>query len=70
MFFCHIQLFGPSDLADLRYANPATYNIFQHIVREGAYTGLGMPNLGQYLNEAEADSIKQFILSKRAELMK
>ncbi len=57
-------------MADLRYTDPATYNIFQNIVREGAYTGLGMPNLGQYLNEAEADSIKQFILSKRAELMK
>ncbi len=57
-------------IKDLRYADAATYNIFQNIVREGAFAGLGMPNLGQYLNEQEADSIKQFILSKRAELMK
>ncbi len=56
-------------LADLRYAAPATYNIFQNIVREGAYSGLGMPNLGEYLSEQEADSIKQYILSRRAALM-
>ena len=56
-------------LADLRYATPATYDIFQNIVREGAYSGLGMPNLGEYLSEQDADSIKQFILSRRAALM-
>lgn len=56
-------------LADLRYAAPTTYDIFQNIVREGAYSGLGMPNLGQYLSEEEADSIKQYILSRRAALM-
>ena len=56
-------------LADLRYAAPATYDIFQNIVREGAYSGLGMPNLGEYISEQEADSIKQYILSRRAALM-
>ena len=56
-------------LADLRYATPATYDIFQNIVREGAYSGLGMPNLGEYISEQEADSIKQYILSRRAALM-
>ena len=54
---------------DLRYAAPATFDIFQNIVREGAYTGLGMPNLGAFLTEAEADAIKQFILSRRALLI-
>src|SRR5690606_16045695 len=56
-------------IADLRYALPATYDIFQNIVREGAYTSLGMPNLGQYLDAQQADAIKQFILSRRAALM-
>ena len=55
-------------LADLRYAAPATYAIFQNIVREGAFTGLGMPNLGAFLNENDANAIKQFILAKRAAL--
>jgi quinohemoprotein ethanol dehydrogenase len=57
-------------LADLRYAAPATYDIFQNIVRDGAYSGLGMPTLGAFLTEQETDAVKQYILSKRAELMK
>jgi len=56
-------------LADLRYAAPATYDIFRNIVREGAYSGLGMPNLGAYLSEEEVEAIKQYILSRRAALM-
>lgn len=55
-------------LADLRYASPATYNIIQNIVREGVYGPRGMPNLGKYLTEADVEAIKQFILSRRAEL--
>ncbi|HEY0960824.1 MAG TPA: PQQ-dependent dehydrogenase, methanol/ethanol family [Pseudomonadales bacterium] len=60
---------GGGALADLRYAAPATYDIFHGIVREGAYTGLGMPNLGAFLDEAEAEAIKQYILGRRAALM-
>ncbi|MEY4642113.1 MAG: alcohol dehydrogenase [Pseudomonadota bacterium] len=60
---------GGGALADLRYAAPATYEIFHNIVREGAYTGLGMPNLGAFLNKQEAEAIKQYILGRRAALM-
>ncbi len=60
---------GGGALADLRYAAPATYAIFHNIVREGAYTGLGMPNLGAFLSESEAEAIKQFILGRRAALL-
>jgi quinohemoprotein ethanol dehydrogenase len=60
---------GGGSLADLRYAAPATYDIIQNIVREGAFGGRGMPNLGQYLTAEEVDAIKQFILSRRAALM-
>jgi quinohemoprotein ethanol dehydrogenase len=56
-------------IADLRYAAPTTYDNFQNIVREGAFTSFGMPNLGAFLNEEEADAIKQYILSRRALLM-
>jgi quinohemoprotein ethanol dehydrogenase len=56
-------------LADLRYATPATYDIFQNIVRDGAYAGLGMPKLGEYLSETDVEAIKHFILSQRSALL-
>jgi quinohemoprotein ethanol dehydrogenase len=69
-FVCHgTDVASGGVIADLRYASAATYNIFNNIVREGAYTGLGMPNLGEFVSEEEADAIKNFILSKRAALM-
>ncbi|MGV3593139.1 MAG: PQQ-dependent dehydrogenase, methanol/ethanol family [Gammaproteobacteria bacterium] len=67
---CHGRnVAGGGALADLRYAAPATYEIFHDIVRNGAYTGLGMPNLGAFLDETEAEAIKQYILGRRAALM-
>lgn len=56
-------------IADLRYASEATYNIFHDIVRRGAYSGLGMPNFGEFITDDEAEAIKQFLLSERAALM-
>lgn len=53
-------------LSDLRYASEATYNIFHNIVREGAYAALGMPNLGAFVSNADAEAIKQYILAQRA----
>jgi PQQ-dependent dehydrogenase (methanol/ethanol family) len=58
---------GP--IADLRYASQSTYDSIQSIVREGAYTGLGMPNLGHQVSADDVESIKNWILSKRAEAM-
>ena len=56
-------------LADLRYAAPATYDIIQNVVREGAFAGRGMPNLGHLLSEEDVDSVKHWLLSLRAGLM-
>ena len=56
-------------LADLRYAAPATFDIFHNIVRQGAYTGLGMPNLGAFVTEEDADAVKNWLLSLRASLI-
>jgi quinohemoprotein ethanol dehydrogenase len=56
-------------LADLRYAAPATYDIIQNIVREGAYGGRGMPNLGHILSEEDVEGVKNWLLSLRAQLM-
>jgi quinohemoprotein ethanol dehydrogenase len=68
---CHgrnAQSGGP--IKDLRYATPETYANIQAIVRQGAFTSLGMPNLGQYLSEQDVEALKNFLLSRRAELMK
>jgi PQQ-dependent dehydrogenase, methanol/ethanol family len=68
--FCHGRnVQGGGSIADLRYASPATYDIFQNIVRGGAYASMGMPNLSQYLSEEEVEAIKNYILSRRAELL-
>jgi quinohemoprotein ethanol dehydrogenase len=56
-------------LADLRYAAPATYDIIQNIVRDGAYGGRGMPNLGAWVSPEEVDAVKNWLLSLRAGLM-
>ena len=56
-------------IADLRYASEETFGIFHDIVRKGAYTSLGMPNLGEFVSEEEAEAVKNFVLSKRAALM-
>ena len=56
-------------MVDLRYAAPATYDIIQNIVREGAFGGRGMPNLGHIVSEDDVDAVKNWLLSLRAELM-
>jgi len=56
-------------IADLRYASKETFGNFHEIVRNGAYTSLGMPNLGKFVSEAETEAVKNFVLSKRAALM-
>lgn len=56
-------------IADLRYAAPATYANFQGIVRDGNYRDFGMPSFADYLQPADVDAIRAFVLSRRAELM-
>jgi quinohemoprotein ethanol dehydrogenase len=56
-------------MVDLRYAAPATYDIIQNIVREGAFGGRGMPNLGHIVSEDDVDAVKNWLLSLRAGLL-
>jgi len=57
-------------IADLRYSTGATYAIFDRIVREGAFAGLGMPDLGDVVSRDEAAAIRNYLLSLRAELIR
>lgn len=37
-------------------------------MRGGAYSGLGMPDFGPFVSEEEAEAVKQWLLSLRAQL--
>jgi quinohemoprotein ethanol dehydrogenase len=56
-------------IADLRYSAPATFDNYEQIVREGLYTGLGMPNLAAVVSTADVEAIKHYVLSERAALI-
>src|SRR5262249_37779891 len=63
---CHgINAVSAGAIADLRYAAPQTYDAFDNIVRQGAYTGLGMPRF-DFLSESDVRAIKSFVLTRRA----
>jgi quinohemoprotein ethanol dehydrogenase len=65
---CHgVAAVSGGTIADLRYALPGTYDIFDRIVRQGAYQGLGMPKF-DFLSEAEVAAVKGYLLSRRKEL--
>jgi hypothetical protein len=56
-------------IADLRYSAEPTFDFFEVIVRQGALTALGMPNLGAFLTGTEVEAIKKFVLTQRAALL-
>jgi quinohemoprotein ethanol dehydrogenase len=65
---CHgIEAVSGGDIADLRYALPATYDMLDKIVLEGAYQQLGMPKF-YFLKEGDLAAIKGYLLSRRKEL--
>jgi quinohemoprotein ethanol dehydrogenase len=55
-------------IADLRYAAPATYEILDSIVRQGAYQGLGMPRF-DWFSDADIEAILSYLLSQREALV-
>ena len=55
-------------LADLRYAQPATYDNMDQIVRQGAYQQLGMPKF-DFLTEEDLAALKGYVLSRREALL-
>jgi len=66
---CHgINAASGGTIADLRYAAPQTYDAFDNIVRQGAYSGLGMPKF-DFLTESDVRAIKSFVLTRRAALL-
>jgi quinohemoprotein ethanol dehydrogenase len=56
-------------IADLRYSAEPTFDFFEVIVRQGALTALGMPNLGAFLTGTEVEAIKKYVLTQRAALL-
>lgn len=66
---CHgIAAVSGGAIADLRYSLPATYDMFDRIVRQGAYQALGMPKF-DFLSEADVAAVKSYLLSRRKGLM-
>ena len=66
---CHgIGAVSGGDVADLRYALPATYDALDKIVRQGAYQALGMPKF-YFLSQADVAAVKSYLLSRRKELI-
>jgi len=55
-------------IADVRYAQPATLDSLEQIVRDGAYLGLGMPQFDWFSDQDLAD-LRAYILSERAALV-
>jgi quinohemoprotein ethanol dehydrogenase len=65
---CHgIAAVSGGSIADLRYALPTTYDMFDRIVRQGAYQQLGMPKF-DFLSEADVAAVKSYVLSRRKAL--
>jgi quinohemoprotein ethanol dehydrogenase len=66
---CHgIAAASGGMIADLRYASPATYEMFDAIVREGAYQPLGMP-MFDWLGADDVRAIRSYVLAQRAALL-
>ena len=66
---CHgVNAASGGSIADLRYASPATFDAFDRIVRQGAYTGLGMP-MFDWFTERDVVALRAYVLSRRAALI-
>ncbi len=64
---CHGLNVVAGPLPDLRYANKATHEQFDSIVRGGARASLGMPSFEKLLTAEQAHAIEAYILSRAAE---
>jgi mono/diheme cytochrome c family protein len=66
---CHgIAAQSGGSIADLRCAAPATIDAIERIVRQGAYTGLGMPAF-DWLTDDDVASLRGYVLARRATLL-
>jgi quinohemoprotein ethanol dehydrogenase len=68
---CH-KMWGGGSIPDLTMSVPETFQVFEEIVKDGAYLSKGMPKFDGRLSEQDVANIKQYILSaankKRADL--
>ena len=47
---------------DLRYMSDATHKIFDRIVLDGVYSGLGMVSFAEHLSSDEVDDIHHYLI--------
>jgi quinohemoprotein ethanol dehydrogenase len=68
-YTCHgVNAVSGGQIADLRYASPATYDMLDAIVRGGAYQQLGMP-MFDWLTPTDTAALKAYLLSRRQALI-
>lgn len=63
--YCHGDGFrtgGPTP--DLRWSSPQVHDIWQDIVRGGILSNLGMVSFAEFVNEEDAEAIRQYALSE------
>jgi quinohemoprotein ethanol dehydrogenase len=61
--WCHgYEAVGNGSFPDLRYAAPATHEIWNSILLEGAYLSKGMPNFAGVLSEEDAQAIRAYVI--------
>lgn len=66
---CHgTNAISGGSISDLRYAEAATYDAMDRIVREGAYQALGMPKF-DFLTAEELNAVRSYLLSRRQALI-
>jgi quinohemoprotein ethanol dehydrogenase len=66
---CHgVAAASGGTVADLRYALPTTYAIFDQIVRDGAYANLGMP-VFDWFSDADLEDLRAYLLAQRDALL-
>lgn len=62
---CHGMNVGSGGVVqDLRYINNATHQIFNQIVLEGVYSGLGMVSFAHVLDEEQADNVHHYLIDQ------
>ena len=62
---CHgTAAVGVGIIADLRHMSPQTHQIFQGIVRGGAYRNRGMVSFADRITEAQAEDIHTYLISR------
>jgi quinohemoprotein ethanol dehydrogenase len=59
---------GGSGVPDLRLSQPSVFESYRKILLEGSLANSGMPSFKELLKPDEADAIRAFIISRRAEI--